>query len=99
MHKHQRIRPIILAALWISALAACRAPGLLRDRKPSCTDALSFALSRLRKSLDEIPQGQFPIRIKGQAAWELTPPSAWTSGFYPGCLPAVNGPWVRTASV
>jgi hypothetical protein len=85
MHKHQRIRPIILAATFICSLSACHAPGLRKGGKPSCR-AASFALSQLRRNLDLIPPGRFPIRTKGQAAWELTPPSTWTSGFYPGCL-------------
>jgi len=86
MYKHKRNRPFMLAAIFICASLACHAPELRTDRKSSCRAALSFALSRLRKSLDEIPPGRFPIRTMGQAAWELTPPSTWTSGFYPGCL-------------
>jgi unsaturated chondroitin disaccharide hydrolase len=30
--------------------------------------------------------GQYPIRTKNTGKWELTSPSTWTSGFYPGCL-------------
>ncbi|MBN1893392.1 glycoside hydrolase family 88 protein [bacterium] len=81
-----RYRSFLIAAIFLFASFACHAPALRRDRKPSCRDALSFALSQLRRSITEIPAGRFPIRTKAQGAWELTPPETWTSGFYPGCL-------------
>jgi unsaturated chondroitin disaccharide hydrolase len=69
-----------------SLFFSCRS-GLLRSgRIPPFRTAGEYALSRLRKSLDEIPPNQFPIRTRGTAEWELTSSSAWTSGFFPGCL-------------
>jgi unsaturated chondroitin disaccharide hydrolase len=67
-------------------LLACN-PALL-DRKNSdpIAKAEEYALSQLKKSLHEIPADQFPIRTRGMGAWESTPATTWTSGFYPGCL-------------
>ena len=49
-------------------------------------DAVNFSISKLNTSLNEVPQLKYPIRTKGFGEWELTESSAWTSGFYPGCL-------------
>ena len=70
----------------MAILIAC-SPALLGRKKPDPTGkARETALFRLKKSLSEIPAGQFPIRTRGMGGWELTPATAWTSGFFPGCL-------------
>jgi unsaturated chondroitin disaccharide hydrolase len=73
-------------AVFIVTQTSCRSPFFHDNWRLSLKDVQEYALSQLRKSLGEVPAGQFPIRTKGLGAWELTPPSAWTSGFYPGCL-------------
>jgi unsaturated chondroitin disaccharide hydrolase len=76
----------IPVALSIFSLLAC-SPSLVKVGKENpVRRAGDYALSQLKKSLHEIPPDQFPIRTRGMAGWEMTPASAWTSGFYPGCL-------------
>lgn len=48
--------------------------------------AQKYALSQLKKSLIEVPVGEYPKRTLGEGCWYLTEPTEWTSGFFPGCL-------------
>src|SRR3972149_5173106 len=48
---------------------------------------VDFCISKLSASIEEISKGSgYPIRTEGIGKWELTKPSEWTSGFFPGCL-------------
>jgi len=49
-------------------------------------EVVEYSLNKLSKSIIEIPNNNYPLRTNGYSKWELTSPSAWTSGFYPGCL-------------
>jgi hypothetical protein len=48
--------------------------------------AVEFCISRLSDSIQEIDSIRYPILTKGLGEWEVTEPSYWTSGFFPGCL-------------
>lgn len=52
--------------------------------------AVNFCTSKLIEGINSIPANNYPIRTKGIGEWELTNSSAWTSGFYPGCLWLAN---------
>jgi unsaturated chondroitin disaccharide hydrolase len=56
------------------------------QNKPDIDKAVTFSLKQLTKSINEVPEGSYPIRTKGIGKWELVPASNWTSGFFPGCL-------------
>jgi unsaturated chondroitin disaccharide hydrolase len=47
---------------------------------------IDYSINQLQKSLSKIPKSNYPFRTDGTGEWILTPPSEWTSGFYPGCL-------------
>jgi rhamnogalacturonyl hydrolase YesR len=47
---------------------------------------IGFCINQLTKSAQEVPAHKYPIRTEGIGPWELTEPSRWTSGFFPGCL-------------
>jgi hypothetical protein len=47
---------------------------------------VKFCINRLSESVQEVPAHMYPIRTKGIGPWEVTEPSTWTSGFFPGCL-------------
>jgi unsaturated chondroitin disaccharide hydrolase len=49
-------------------------------------EAIAYSLSQLESSLDEISPDHYPIRTRGNGIWDVTSASAWTSGFFPGCL-------------
>jgi len=49
-------------------------------------DAINYSIEKLLYSVEEIPLNKYPFRTKGLGQWEVTEPSAWTSGFFPGCL-------------
>jgi unsaturated chondroitin disaccharide hydrolase len=49
-------------------------------------EAIDYSLDKLSRSLLEVPINNYPIRTKGIGEWEVTSPSEWTSGFFPGCL-------------
>jgi unsaturated chondroitin disaccharide hydrolase len=51
---------------------------------------VKFCSQKLLTCINEIPEGKYPIRTKGQGEWKLTEPSEWTSGFFPGCLWLIN---------
>ena len=65
---------------------SCHSTQVKENTTSMVEQAKAYALSQLEKSLDEVPLGQYPIRTEGIGPWELTEPSRWTSGFYPGCL-------------
>jgi hypothetical protein len=48
--------------------------------------AIDYSISQLQKSISNIPNNNYPFRTDANGEWILTPPSEWTSGFYPGCL-------------
>ena len=48
--------------------------------------AATSALARLDASARAMPPGAYPWRTTSGGAWETTGASAWTSGFWPGCL-------------
>lgn len=77
---------IYLILTFLINLISCHSATLNKENVLPVQKAQQYALSQLRKSLDEIPLGQFPIRTEGLGRWELTSPGAWTAGFYPGCL-------------
>ena len=85
--KRGRERILPAALVTVALIHVSCNPCLIKGRTDNpVRKARSFALSQLKKSLNEIPAGRFPIRTEGSGAWELTPPTTWTSGFYPGCL-------------
>jgi len=50
-------------------------------------NVVEFCFSKLSESIEEVSEGTgYPIRTEGIGKWELTKPSEWTSGFFPGCL-------------
>lgn len=49
-------------------------------------EVVEYSLSKLSKSIIEIPNESYPIRTNGSGEWKLTTASGWTSGFFPGCL-------------
>lgn len=64
----------------------CKNPLIPPDNNLSTEKVEAYSLSQLKKSLNSIQLYNYPIRTKGMGEWETTPPSGWTSGFYPGCL-------------
>lgn len=86
MLKEKRVHIYLVFTLFSICCTSWCPPALKNKNIRSLEKAERYALSQLRKSPNEVPLGQFPIRTKGVGAWELTSPSAWTSGFYPGCL-------------
>lgn len=82
-----RIRLLILFTTFILiGIISCDNSLCPSDSEITIQNALDYSLFKLRNSLSEIPIDNYPIRTKGLGEWELTSPSEWTSGFYPGCL-------------
>ena len=46
-------------------------------------DAKEYSLTQLKKSLNTIQPGSYPIRTKGIGECELTSSPVWASGFFP----------------
>lgn len=67
-------------------IASCDSPTSSSPQQPDSQEVIDYTLSQLSKSIEEVSLGSYPIRTKGIGEWELTEPSAWTSGFFPGCL-------------
>jgi unsaturated chondroitin disaccharide hydrolase len=86
MYNIKRIAIYVILALFFIIHIDCHPSAMNKKKCLPLQEAQQSALYRLRKSLNEVPLGKFPIRTKGLGPWELTPPSTWTSGFYPGCL-------------
>ena len=47
---------------------------------------VNYSIQKLSNTIVEAVGPKYPIRTNGIAEWELTDASAWTSGFFPGCL-------------
>ena len=86
MAKAKRTVIYLILTSFVISLISCHTKPLNKKDNLSVEKARQYALAKLRKSLNEIPLGQFPIRTEGLGRWELTSPRSWTSGFYPGCL-------------
>lgn len=70
-----------LLILLIPVLFACQ------PKTPTTTDeVIDYSVQKLLAAVDEVPEGTYPIRSKGMGVWENTPPTTWTSGFFPGML-------------
>lgn len=76
---------IIISLFFLIILNGCE-NSLSPSGAVTIKEATDYSLSQLKKSLNTIQPGSYPIRTKGIGEWELTSSSDWTSGFYPGCL-------------
>lgn len=81
-----RIIVFLIFILFLLLNISCYHSAVHKDTTLLVEKAQMHALAQLKKSLNEVPVGQYPIRTLGEGQWELTEPSRWTSGFYPGCL-------------
>lgn len=82
-------RSVLAAALVLALAAGCGGDrGGSSDTLDSRVDnALAFAETQLAAAVSEIGDAtEFPQSAPDGGAWETTNASAWTSGFFPGCL-------------
>jgi len=75
-----------LSPVILSLLLSCDKSALQPRIDLSIDEAVSFSLNKLAATVEEIPSDKYPIRTQGLGRWECTDASAWTSGFFPGCL-------------
>ena len=69
---------------------SCESTNSPAQKVTNYEEAVDYSLQKLHKAIEEIPLGKYPIRTKGLGEWKLTDRSAWTSGFFPGCLWLAN---------
>lgn len=54
--------------------------------KTEIARTIDYSIKQLLKTVQSTPENKYPLRTMGDGPWELTDPSCWTSGFFPGCL-------------
>lgn len=82
--KNILVYTIIIAITGINV--SCNPSNIKEKTYPMVDQAQIYALSQLKKTLIEVPVGEYPKRTLGEGSWQLTEPTEWTSGFFPGCL-------------
>ncbi len=86
MLQSKTIFPYLIFTVMIGINISCNPSNIKEKTYPMVDQAQKYALSQLKKSLNEVTVGEYPKRTFGEGAWQLTKPTEWTSGFFPGCL-------------
>jgi len=77
---------VLSLSLTCFLLNACSDPVSPVVNEITIEQTIDYSMTQLQKSLSEIPMNNYPFSTDANGEWVLTPPSEWTSGFYPGCL-------------
>ena len=78
-----KLSPLVLPITALLFLFSCKT---VPQKPTSVDDAIEFSVQKLLNTIDDIPDGKYPIRSKNMGEWDNTEPQVWTSGFYPGSL-------------
>ena len=82
LENHRMLPPL----LFLAALLAPAAPQEDDPLASAVQHALEFSAARLDAATGAIASTRYPSETTSSGTWATTGSSAWTSGFFPGCL-------------
>ena len=76
----------LLALIFSMSFFSCESSTSPINNDLCYDEVIKYSLNKLSQSVQEVPEDNYPIRTNYSNKWDLTSASAWTSGFFPGCL-------------